>query len=251
MRRDCSMSLRLTDIQQGYSKTPVLRDINLELGTGITGLLGPNGAGKSTLLRTMATVLPPRSGSVEISGSQVESERSARQVRGRIGYLPQDFGHDPAMRVLDFVEYAAWLRGIPARQQHEAAVRALEHVDLVGLHRTKMGKLSGGQRQRAGIAWAVVGEPDVILLDEPTVGLDPQQRIQFRSIVKSLGRSTVVLSTHLTDDIDAVCDRVIVLNEGQISFDGTVSALTAEARDDLPGQSALERAYMHLLTKGK
>lgn len=243
------MSLRLTEIRQGYRQTPVLQGINLELGSGITGLLGPNGAGKSTLLRTMATVIPPRSGSVEISGTRVDSERSARRVRSQIGYLPQDFGHDPGMRVMDFVEYAAWLRGIPTREQRDRAMHALKQVDLVSHCQTKMGKLSGGQRRRAGIAWAVVGDPEVILLDEPTVGLDPRQRIQFRTILKSISRATVVLSTHLTDDVEAVCDRVIVLNEGQISFDGTVSTLTAEAREDVPGESALERAYMHLLSQ--
>lgn len=241
------MSLRLADVYQGYSGTPVLHGINLDLGAGITGLLGPNGAGKSTLLRTMATVVPPRSGSVEVSGVRVEAERSARRVRSRIGYLPQDFGHDPGMRVLEFVEYAAWLRGVPARQQRDSAMRALEQVDLASHSRTKMGKLSGGQRRRAGIAWAVVGDPDVILLDEPTVGLDPRQRIQFRGIIKNFSHATVVLSTHLTDDIEAVCDRVVVLNDGTITFDDTVPALAALGHDDLPGESALERAYMHLL----
>jgi ABC-2 type transport system ATP-binding protein len=213
------------------------------------GLLGPNGAGKTTLLRTMATVLPPREGTITVDGTVVDGERVARRVRRKIGYLPQEFGYDVGMRVVDFVRYAAWMRGVPANERDRATNRALAQVDLVEHRRTRMRKLSGGARQRAGIAWAIVGRPLVVLLDEPTVGLDPRQRLQFRKTVASLRGSVVVLSTHLIDDIDAICDRVVVLRQGTLEFAGTTEELAALSHDQLPGNSRLERAYMHLLPR--
>ncbi|GGJ93465.1 ABC transporter ATP-binding protein [Pilimelia anulata] len=241
------MTLTLEDISQGYGRRPVIDRLSLELSPGVVGLLGPNGAGKTTLLRTMATVMPPKAGTMSLGAVTVTGERQVRLVRNQIGYLPQDFGYEPGMRVLDFVRYAAWMRGMPSRDWDAAARVALEKVDLHDERRTRMKKLSGGMRRRAGIAWAIVGEPLLVLLDEPTVGLDPRQRLQFRRIVSGLSSSIVVLSTHLIDDIDAVCDRVVVLHGGEIRFDGTTRALENLARHELPGNSALERAYMSLL----
>lgn len=243
------MSLTLARVSQGYGATRVIDRLDLTLAPGVVGLLGPNGAGKTTLLRTMATVLPPREGTVTVDGTVVDGERVARRVRRKIGYLPQEFGYDAGMRVVDFVRYAAWMRGVPAEERDRATNRALVEVDLVAYRRTRMRKLSGGARQRAGIAWAIVGRPPVVLLDEPTVGLDPRQRLQFRKVVAGLHGSVVVLSTHLIDDIDAICDRVVVLQGGALRFAGTTGELAAMSRDQLPGNTELERAYMHLLPK--
>ena len=241
------MSVVLRELSQGYGAFVVIDRLSMTLQPGIIGLLGPNGAGKTTLLRTLATAIPPRSGTIIINGVNVSTERGARQVRDDVGYLPQHFGSDPHMTVTDFVQYAAWMRGVAANQRQRAVDETLGMVDLTGQRRTKMRALSGGMRQRAGIAWAIVGRPRLVLLDEPTVGLDPRQRLQFRKIVTSLSDTIVVLSTHLIDDVEAICDRVVVMHSGAATFDGTVDQLAAIGGDDLPGHSRLERAYMHLL----
>ncbi|GAB3144445.1 ABC transporter ATP-binding protein [Micromonospora sonneratiae] len=245
------MSVVVDALAQGYGTSTVIDNLSITLRPGLTALLGPNGAGKTTLLRTLATVMPPRNGVVRIDDIEIDSERSARRVRDHIGYLPQDFGFDPQMTVADFVTYAAWMRGVPSGQWRRSVDEALEMVDLTDQRRAKMRSLSGGMRRRAGIAWAVVGRPRLVLLDEPTVGLDPRQRLQFRKIISGLGDTVVVLSTHLIDDVGAVCDRVIVLHSGEARFDGTVAELEALGHDGLPGHSRLERAYMHLLPEGE
>lgn len=245
------MSVVLDSLSQGYGTSTVIDSLSVTLRPGITALLGPNGAGKTTLLRTLATVMPPRNGRIRIDDVEVSGERSARQVRDRIGYLPQDFGFDPQMTVTDFVTYAAWMRGVPSKQWRASVNEALEMVDLTDRRRSRMRSLSGGMRRRAGIAWAIVGRPRLVLLDEPTVGLDPRQRLQFRKIISGLGDTVVVLSTHLIDDVGAVGDRVIVMHSGAARFDGTVTELAALGHDGLPGHSMLERAYMHLLPEGE
>ncbi|WAX81267.1 ATP-binding cassette domain-containing protein [Streptomyces sp. KMM 9044] len=223
--------------------------MDLDIGRGVTGLLGPNGAGKSTLLRTLATAAPPQAGTLEVNGVSVDGERSARAARSGIGYLPQGFGFDPGMRLLDFVVYGAWVRGIRKETLRSKAVEALQKVDLAEAHRMRMKQLSGGQRQRAGIAWAIVGEPALVILDEPTVGLDPRQRLHFRKILRGLSDAAVILSTHLIDDVDAVCDRVLVLQSGELRYDGKTADLVQLASDGMPGDTPLERAYMSLLPK--
>lgn len=238
--------LSATQLAQGYGVRTVFRGLDIELHRGITALLGPNGAGKTTLLRTLATVQPPRAGVLRVDGRVVTSEAGARAVRRQIGYLPQQFGFEPGMRVRDFVRYGAWLRALPARDWSDASEAALERVRLEKEADTKMGRLSGGMRQRAAIAWAIVGQPRVVLLDEPTVGLDPQQRLRFRDIIAGLPHVTM-LSTHLIDDVDAVCDRVVVMHRGQIRFTGSVDELRSLDDPTMPGHTPLERAYMGLL----
>jgi ABC-2 type transport system ATP-binding protein len=237
----------LNSVSQRYGRTLAIDGLSLNLRPGVTALLGPNGAGKTTLLRTLATIMPPQYGSLSIDGSEIANERDARRFRDNVGYLPQNFGFDAQMTVSDFVTYAAWIRGVPSRDWRGSVDEALRMVDLTDRRRVKMGKLSGGMRQRAGIAWAVVGRPGLVLLDEPTVGLDPRQRLQFRKIISGLSDAVVVLSTHLIDDVGAAADRVVVMHGGVARFDGSVVELEALAHDDLPGHSKIERAYMHLL----
>lgn len=244
---EAAVTLQLIGVSQGYGNTRVIDGFDLELAPGVVGLLGPNGAGKTTLLRTMATIMPPQTGKIFVDDILIDGESAARRARRRIGYLPQDFGFDPGMRVMDFVRYAAWMRGLPSQNWDTAVDLVLMQVELTDQRRTKMRKLSGGMRQRAGIAWATVGKPALVLLDEPTVGLDPRQRLQFRKFISGLHDSVVVLSTHFIDDIDAICDRVIVLQHGAPKFAGTTTELAALSRDDLPGNTKLERAYMNLL----
>lgn len=236
------------DITQGYGTKAVLTSFSVRLEPGVTALLGPNGAGKTTLLRTLATVQPPKNGRLIVAGQEVASEKSARLARREIGYLPQRFGYDPGMKVQDFVYYGAWVRGMRSKELKSEVSDALEYVGLSDQAHRKMKSLSGGMRQRAAIAWAIVGRPRIVLLDEPTVGLDPQQRFSFRELVAGLKDVTVVLSTHLTDDVDAVCDRVLVLENGATVFQGSKEELKLLDDPQMLGNTPIERAYVSLLS---
>jgi ABC-2 type transport system ATP-binding protein len=180
-------------------------------------------------------------------GVDVGSEKTARDARRHIGYLPQGFSFDPAMKLRDFVAYGAWIRGVPSRDWASASAEVLAYVELLDQARRKMGSLSSGMRQRAGIAWALVGRPNLVLLDEPTVGLDPQQRLRFRELLAGLTDTAVLLSTHLTDDVDAVCDRVVVMSRGEIIFQGRTEDLKALAATGSIGHTPIERSYMTLI----
>jgi len=234
-------------LTQKYGRRVVLDNVDIDLRPGITALLGPNGAGKTTLMRILATIQHPAGGQLTIDGKTVDSVASSRSARRQIGYLPQRFGFEPGMRVRDFVTYAAWLRGVSRRDRSRAADKAIKHVGLTDQSNVKMGQLSGGMRQRAAIAWAIVGEPMIVLLDEPTVGLDPQQRLRFRETIAGLTDATILLSTHLIDDVDAIGDRVIVMHSGKLRFAGDIDELKALDDDKMPGNAPLERAYMALL----
>lgn len=240
-------AVSLRDIWQSYGKKPVLSGISLELDGGVLGLLGPNGAGKTTLLRTLATLIPATRGDVSIHGQQITTGRQARQARRGIGYLPQDFGYLPSFSVCDFVRYAAWLREVPDRDAHAHAVRAIESVGLTDRSGDRLKTLSGGMLRRAGIASAIVGEPGLVLLDEPTVGLDPAQRLDFRALIRGLDSAVTVLSTHLVEDVVALCDRVVVLEQGRVVFTGTAEQLSGMARPGSAGDSDIERGYMSVL----
>lgn len=243
------MQIKLRDVSQGYGRRTILSCFNLEMSSGIVGLVGSNGAGKTTLLRTIATVMPPRTGELEIAGKIIKGEGDARSARRHIGYLPQRFGAPGGIKLADFVRYAAWLRDVPSTEWDSAAHDALEAVELTDRRSTKMRSLSGGMRQRAGIAAAIVGRPSLVLLDEPTVGLDPGQRLQFRRLVKDLAPATVLLSTHLIDDVGAICDRVIVVDGGTLLFDGATHEMIELGTINAPGDTPLERAYMSLLAE--
>jgi len=168
-----------------------------------------------------------------------------------VGFLPQSFGYDPRFTVAEFVTYAAWLKKVPSGQ---VAVRVTEAVEAVGLgDRAKdtLGTLSGGMLRRAGIAASVVCDPPLLILDEPTAGLDPAHRVEFRQVIRSLGEHTTVLvSTHLVEDVKHMCDRVVVLDEGRIRYSGTPAELTGAARPDAPGDTELERGYSSVLAGG-
>lgn len=234
-------------IRQGYGTMTVLDAVDVELREGVTALLGPNGAGKTTLLETLATVRPHRGGRLNIAGIEVNSERTARSARRHIGYLPQRPPFDPGMRLQDFVLYSAWIRGVPPGEWTSAARDTLEYVGLTDMARRRLRTLSGGMRQRAAIAWALVGRPSLVLLDEPTVGLDPEQRFRFRRLVAGLAPAAVLLSTHLTDDVDAICARVLVIDQGTITFRGTCEALKARGEPSAVGHTSTERGYMSVL----
>ncbi|WP_406490170.1 ABC transporter ATP-binding protein [Streptomyces phaeochromogenes] len=222
--------------------------LDLSLGIGVHGLLGPNGAGKTTLIRTLATVLRPTEGSLELFGESVGGMDEHRAARRRIGYLPQEFGYYKRFTVREFVEYMAWLKEVPKADIPAAVQRAVERVGLADRADERMKVLSGGMVRRVGIAQAIVNDPTILLLDEPTVGLDPAQRLRFRELLQELGTDTCVLvSTHLVEDVAAACTDVVVFAEGRLVFQGPPDELVSVGGPEHVGDSPLERGYSALL----
>ncbi|AGZ38316.1 ABC transporter ATP-binding protein [Actinoplanes friuliensis] len=225
-------TVRITGLGKRYAATTALDDLSLEIGTGVTGLLGPNGAGKSTLLRCLATALAPDTGRIEAFGLDPAVAIQRTELRRRLGYLPQNPGLYPNFTAAALLDYVAVLKEIVDGPQRRAEVRrVLEEVGLTDRAKTRVRKLSGGMRQRLGLAQALLGDPSLLILDEPTVGLDPEQRMGFRALISRLGETrTVLLSTHQTEDVGALCERVVVMRRGSAIFDGTPRALSGLAQ---------------------
>ncbi|BEL05400.1 ABC transporter ATP-binding protein [Actinoplanes sichuanensis] len=224
--------------------------LDLRLQTGVHGLLGPNGAGKTTLMRALATVLKPAGGQLTLLGEPVTGRADLRRVRRGLGYLPQEFGFYPRFTVREFVEYMAWLKEMPKAAVPAAAQRAIERVGLTAKADAKMKTLSGGMVRRAGIAQAIVNDPQVLLLDEPTVGLDPEQRLDFRELLQDIGvDSCVLVSTHLVEDVVAACTDVVLVNEGRLVFQGSPEQLMTHGQQGDAGFSPAERGYSALLRR--
>ncbi|WP_454296680.1 ABC transporter ATP-binding protein [Salana multivorans] len=238
-----------TDVRYTYGRREALRGFSAAVGPGLVGLLGPNGAGKSTLFGLLSTLLAPQRGEITIAGDSV---RDVAEVRRTIGYLPQSFTAPGVMSVRRVVEYAAWSRGLSTARSRDAAQAAIEAVGLRERAEQRVGSLSGGYRQRLGIAAAVVGGPSLVLLDEPTVGIDPVQRVQIRQLIGRLAASaTVVVATHLLEDIELPGATVVVINEGRARFQGRVEELTAlGAGRAEPGQREIEAGYVVALGGG-
>ncbi len=247
------MNIELTDVTRRFGPTQAVAGVSLETGPGVFGLLGPNGAGKTSLLRMMATVLPPSSGQLRLLGRDPGGYGPRREIRRRLGYLPQNLGYYPGFTVAEFVEYFALLKDMPPGRVPRAVAAAIEHVGLQAKARAKLRTLSGGMLRRAGIAQAVVNDPDLLLLDEPTAGLDPEQRVTFRALMRDLGqRATVVVSTHLVEDVGAACEQVALMDEGKIVFHGTPDELVARGEGTgAAGDAPLERGYSAVLAAGR
>ncbi|MDY7085015.1 MAG: ABC transporter ATP-binding protein [Actinomycetota bacterium] len=224
--------------------------LDLRLGTGVHGLLGPNGAGKTTLMRALATVVKPAGGSLTLLGRSVDGRADLRPVRRALGYLPQHFGFYPRFTVREFVAYMAWLKEMPKAGIASATQRAIDRVGLGGKADARLKTLSGGMLRRAGIAQAIVNDPQMLLLDEPTVGLDPEQRLDFRELLRDLGTDACVLvSTHLVEDVAAACTEVVLVNEGRLVWQGTPATLVAQGDAGHAGDSAAERGYSAILRR--
>ncbi|GIJ49291.1 ABC transporter ATP-binding protein [Virgisporangium aliadipatigenens] len=222
-------TVRAEGLSLRFGRTTALDGVSFALSDGVTGLLGPNGAGKTTLLRILATAIPADAGALHVLGNDPRGAAGRLAVRRRLGYLPQNQGFHPHFTAFEFVDYIAILKEIVAGR-HEEVRRVLHAVGLDAQRGKKMKALSGGMRQRVGLAAALLGDPAVVILDEPTVGLDPEQRLRLRELVAHIGEGrTVLLSTHQTEDVASVCQRVIVLHQGRIRFDGEPSALAAIA----------------------
>ncbi|MCZ7440023.1 ABC transporter ATP-binding protein [Micromonospora sp. WMMC241] len=224
--------------------------LDLALPTGVHGLLGPNGAGKTTLMRALATVLSPAGGRLTLLGQSVDGRADLRAVRRTLGYLPQQFGYYPRFTVREFVGYLAWLKEMPKADIPAAVQRAVDRVGLTAKADARLKTLSGGMLRRAGIAQAIVNDPRLLLLDEPTVGLDPEQRLDFRELLRDLGTdSCVLVSTHLVEDVAAACTDVVLVNDGRLVWQGTPEALCAQGGQGHAGDSPAERGYSALLRR--
>jgi ABC-2 type transport system ATP-binding protein len=247
------MNVELTELTRTFGRTRAVAGVNLRAGPGVFGLLGPNGAGKTSLLRMMATVLPPSSGALRLLGRDPAGYGPRREIRRRLGYLPQHLGYYPGFTVADFVEYFALLKDMPPRRVPRAVAAAIEHVGLGDMARTRLRTLSGGMLRRAGIAQAIVNEPELLLLDEPTAGLDPEQRVAFRALLRDFGeRATVIVSTHLVEDVAAACTEVALMDAGRIVFHGTPAELTARGEGSgAAGDAPLERGYSAVLAAAR
>jgi ABC-2 type transport system ATP-binding protein len=226
-------TIALHELSKAFGSTHAVAGIDLELRPGVTGLLGPNGAGKTTLLRMLATVLAPDHGELRILGNDPATHGGRLAIRRQLGYLPQEPGFHQSFSAFDFVDYVAILKEwTDRRARHDEVRRVLELVGLADASKKRIRQLSGGMRRRLAIAQSLIGAPQLLLLDEPTAGLDPEQRLRFRELLGSTAReSTVLLSTHQTDDVAALCQQVVVMLAGRVHFHGPPSELAALAAD--------------------
>ena len=223
------MELTFDRLTKEYGAKIAVDRVSAALGPGVHGLLGANGAGKTTLMRMACGVLRPTSGEVRFDGAPIE--RMGGDYRALLGYLPQDFGYYPEFTALDFMEYMAALKGIARRAARERSLELLSAVGLAGEERRRIRTFSGGMKQRLGIAQAVLNDPAVLVLDEPTAGLDPKERVRFRNLIASFAQNKVVLlSTHIVSDVESIADRILVMRAGAFVMEGTPSDLLEAAR---------------------
>lgn len=211
------MELIMDRVSKQYKNKIAVDRISLTLSEGVHGLLGENGAGKTTLMRMLCGILTPDSGTVTFDGMNVSEEA----YRAHLGYLPQDFGYYPEFSAADFLRYLAALKGIPKQKAKQKASELLALVSLSDVARKKIKTFSGGMKQRLGIAQALLNDPKLLILDEPTAGLDPGERVRFRSLIETLGKNSIVLlSTHIVSDIEHIADQVLIMRQGQLIYQG-------------------------------
>lgn len=225
------MELVVDRLTKQYKNKIAVDRISMEFREGVYGLLGANGAGKTTLMRMLCGILTPTGGEVSFDGIDVATE----EYRAELGYLPQDFGYYPGFTGEDFLLYMAALKGIDRRRAKNRARELMEFVSLTDMAKRKVKTYSGGMKQRLGIAQALLNDPKVLILDEPTAGLDPKERVRFRNLIESLGKDNIViLSTHIVSDVDKMADYILLMQDGQMIFRGK--------REDIDGD--LEDFYM-------
>ncbi len=228
--------LQIDGVAKTYGDVRAIADVSLVLHPGITGLLGPNGAGKSTLMRMLATVAKPTAGSIRWDEHDVVAD--PRPLRRVLGYLPQDVGVYPHLDAREFLEYVGALKLLKGRSLRAQIDELLGQLDLEPVARRQLGTLSGGNRQRVAIAQALLGDPQLLVVDEPTVGLDPEQRVRFRDVLVRLARERIVLlSTHIVSDVETTAERIVIIARGRVVADGS--------RAEVIGASGtLEAAYL-------
>ena len=227
-----------------------VKDLNLEIPNGMFGLLGPNGAGKSTLMRILVTLMKPTSGKVTVNGLDLAKNR--REIRAMLGYLPQDFSFFSKLKTYEFLDYTARLAGMKNGAKRRAAVeQMLEEVGLFEARDRNANKLSGGMKRRLGIAQALINDPKIIIVDEPTTGLDPEERIRFRNLLSTISTRDVIiiLSTHIVGDISSTCNNMALLNRGKLAFSGSPEDLIKEAKGNVWLIKATEQEYLEINEK--
>jgi ABC-type multidrug transport system ATPase subunit len=228
-----------------------LKDINLEIPNGMFGLLGPNGAGKSSLMRILVTLMKPTNGKVTIN-DHLDLQKNRREIRAMLGYLPQDFKFFATLKTWEFLDYTARLAGMKNKAKRNDAVnRMLEEVGLFEARDRNANRLSGGMKRRLGIAQALINDPKIIIVDEPTTGLDPEERIRFRNLLSHISTRdvTIILSTHIVGDISSTCDNIALLNRGNLAFNGSPEALIDEAKGHVWLIQATEKEYLEINDK--
>ncbi len=222
------MGIVINNLCKSYGKKVALDGVNLQINNGMFGLLGPNGAGKTTLMRILTTLIPPSSGLVEINGIPIGNCKGIREITG---YLPQEFSVYPNFSVYEALDYLAVLSGINDGKLRKTVINELlERVNLNRFRKVKVKALSGGMKRRLGIAQALLADPKVLIVDEPTAGLDPEERIRFRNMLGSLAAERIViLSTHIVEDIESTCEHIAILDNGKIAYSGSVGKLLETA----------------------
>ncbi len=256
------MQLVITNLSKTYSNgVKALNNINLTISKGMFGLLGPNGAGKSTLMRTIAALQNADSGSIFLGDIDVMNQKN--ELRKVLGYLPQDFGFYPKVSALSLLDHFAVLKGISNKTERKQIVDALlQQTNLYEVRKRNVSDYSGGMRQRFGIAQALLGNPKLIIVDEPTAGLDPQERNRFHNILSEIGEQVIViLSTHIVDDVKTLCNQMVVMNRGTILLEGTprqtVEAIqgkiwtTSINKEDLPQYKQRFNVISQYINEGK
>lgn len=219
--------IRLEHVSKSYGKKQALKDVSLQIPKGMFGLLGRNGAGKTTLMKVLATLLKASGGEISVCGIPISQRKKIREITG---YLPQDFSMYGNMNAYEAMDYLGVLSGLGREERKERIPKLLDQVNLQNNHSTKVKAMSGGMRRRLGIAQAILHEPKVLIVDEPTAGLDPEERVRFRNLLCEIARDRIViLSTHIVGDIEATCEKIAVLDEGNLIYQGTVSELLKEA----------------------
>lgn len=245
------MKISIENLNKVYPNgNRALKDINLEIGNGMFGLLGPNGAGKSSLMRILVTLMQPSSGKVTMNGFDLTKDRD--QIRSMLGYLPQDFRFFSQLKTYEFLDYAARLAGMKDTKIRRLAVdKMLEEVGLFEARDRRANKLSGGMKRRLGIAQALINEPKIIIVDEPTTGLDPEERIRFRNLLSTISTQDVIiiLSTHIVGDISSSCTEMALLNQGGMAFSGSPDELVARAEGKVWLIQATEEEYLEINEK--